>query len=82
MHHSLQLATPLDLGGVVHVIDTLRNIPGVEGVDARYGETRVDVNFDENKTSLQEMSAALHRAGRPPRETPHGHGRCCGSCGG
>lgn len=82
MYHSMQLAAPLDLGGVVHVIDALRSLPGVDGVDARYGETRVDINFDENRTSPQEMAAALERAGHPAREQTRPHGRCCGSCGG
>jgi copper chaperone CopZ len=82
MYHSLQLATPLDLGGVVHVIDALRSLPGVEGVDARYGATRVDVIFDENRTSPQELATALQRAGHPQRAMPHSHGHCCGSCGG
>ena len=81
IRHNMQLADILDLAGVVKVMDALRALPGVEGVDAVSGESHVEVRFDQNRTSLQELGAVLARAGHPERKR-HIDGRCCGSCGG
>lgn len=80
MHHTLQLASALDVAGVSTVLKALRALPGVNGAEAISGANIVAVNFDD-RTSLQEMGAALARAGYPEKQRRHAGG-CCGSCGG
>jgi copper chaperone CopZ len=80
MHHTLHLASALDVAGVSTVLKTLRSLPGVNGVEAISGANIVAVNFDDHRTSLQEMGAVLARAGYPAKQR-HSGGGCCGGCG-
>ena len=80
MHHTLQLNAVLDTAGVNTVLNTLRALPGVDAVEALAGANIVAVSFDDNRTSVQEMGAALARAGHPERPRGHAGGGCCGSC--
>lgn len=82
IHHSLQLASILDVAGVIKVMDALRAVPGVDAVEAMSGERVVEVRFDQNRTSPQELGAVLARSGYPQQAVRHGGGSCCGSCGG
>lgn len=81
MHQTLQLAAALDVAGVSTVLNALRSLPGVNGVEAISGANIVAVNYDDHRTSKQELGAALARAGYPEKQRHHGGG-CCGSCGG
>jgi allophanate hydrolase subunit 1 len=51
-------------------------------VEAVSGERVVEVRFDQNRTSPQELGTVLTRSGYPQQATRHGGGSCCGSCGG
>lgn len=82
MHHRLQLAEPLDVAGVIRVMDTLRALPGVDSVDAASGAKEVEVGFDEQRTSPQELATVLARSGHAIERKPHAGGGCCGGCGG
>lgn len=82
IHHSLQLANILDVAGVTKVMDALRAVPGVDAVEAMSGERVVEVRFDQNRTSPQELGAVLTRSGYPQQAARHAGGGCCGSCGG
>jgi hypothetical protein len=82
IHHSLQLASILDIAGVIKVMDALHAVPGVDAVEAISGERVVEVRFNQDRTSIQELGTVLTRSGYPPQSTGHAHGRCCGSCAG
>jgi copper chaperone CopZ len=82
IHHSLQLASILDVAGVIKVMDALRAVPGVDAVEAVSGERVIEVRYDQHRTSEQEIGAVLVRAGHPTQPRRHAGGSCCGSCGG
>ncbi|MFP5391822.1 MAG: hypothetical protein ACLGI6_09785 [Gammaproteobacteria bacterium] len=82
MQHTLQLAAPLDVAGVTRILNALRALPGVDGAEATSGATTVDIRFDHNLTSIQELGATAARAGFAEQPRRHAHGGCCGSCGG
>lgn len=82
VHHSLQLASILDVAGVIKVMDALRALPGVDAVEAVSGERFVEVRYDQERTSVQEIGTVLARAGHPEQSRRHAGGGCCGSCGG
>ena len=81
MHLNLQLARALDQAGVIHVMDALRAVPGVDAVEAVSGGSSVEIRFDQDRTSVEELSAVLARSGYPV-PVARTAGRCCGSCGG
>jgi hypothetical protein len=81
-HHQLQLATILDLAGAARVLDLLRAVPGVATADAASGQDTVAVQFDQARTSPQELGTVLARAGFPEKRKGHRAGGCCGACGG
>jgi copper chaperone CopZ len=82
LHHQMQLATVLDLAGVTRVLDALHAVPGVSAVEAVSGEDTIAIQFDQNRTSTQELGTVLTRAGYPAKRSAHRDGGCCGSCGG
>lgn len=82
IHHSLHLANILDAAGAIKVMDALCSVPGVDGVEVMSGESVVEVRFDQNRTSPQELGAVLARSGYPQQSARHAAGGCCGACGG
>ena len=83
IHHSLQLSNALDAAGAAQVTEALKAIAGVGSVDAAVGSSRIAITFDEDRTSTQELSTVVARAGQQVRVAkPHGAGSCCGGCGG
>jgi hypothetical protein len=82
LHHHLQLATILDLAGVSRVLDLLHAVPGVAAVEAVSGQDTIAIQFDQDRTSPQELGTVLSRAGYPEKRKSHREGGCCGSCGG
>jgi copper chaperone CopZ len=82
LQHQLQLASTLDPAGVAKVLDALRAVPGVAAVEAFPGQDSVAIQFDQDRTSPQELGTVLARAGYPQKRNSHREGGCCGSCGG
>lgn len=79
MHQSFQLASALDLAGAGRVLDLLRTVPGVQGVHAPAGGSRVEIAFDEGRTSAQQLASLLQEHGYPQAQRSQ---TCCGGCGG
>ncbi len=65
IYHQLQLATILDVAGVIKVMDALCALPGVGGVHLMSGESEIEVRFDRKRTSERELAAVLARSGYP-----------------
>ncbi len=65
IYHSLQLASILDIAGVVKVMDALCAVPGVDGVHIVSGDDVVEVRFDRRRTSQQALASVLARSGYP-----------------
>ncbi|OWW19459.1 heavy-metal-associated domain-containing protein [Noviherbaspirillum denitrificans] len=70
------------------VMRTIKAIDGVSNVSVSYPQNRAIVQFDEDQTAPQEMTAALAKAGFGVRKINLGEqeggscGGCCGKCGG
>lgn len=78
----LQLAGTLDEATAMNVAQVLNTVNGVNKVAISTAGASVDINFNEDQTSLQELRAVLHQAGFAVKKAAHGEGgMCCGSCG-
>ena len=67
------------------VIHKLQNVKGVNDVVVVLESSEVNVQFDEEITSSQELKNVLTQAGYAlsTKKSAHGeNGSCCGSCGG
>jgi copper chaperone CopZ len=67
------------------VSNALMAIKGVNDVTVSLALRNATVKFDEQVTSLQELTASLVRAGYGIEAVTHGEaktGGCCGGCGG
>ncbi|MGV8899804.1 MAG: heavy-metal-associated domain-containing protein [Burkholderiaceae bacterium] len=63
----------------------LQNVKGVNGVVVVLENSEVNVQFDEEITSSQELQNVLTQSGYilSTKKSVHGeNGSCCGSCGG
>jgi CCGSCS motif protein len=79
----VQLKTSLNEDAAMTVARILNSVKGVAKVAIGTASSRVDIAFDEEVTSIQEMRAILHQAGFEVNQPAHGEaGMCCGSCGG
>lgn len=76
---TLSLLNPLDQDGAANAARALAAVKGVLKVSAE--AAAVNVEFDDDVTSLQELRATLQRAGVSVKKPAHGEGMCCGSCG-
>ncbi len=75
----LQLIEPLTDATTPGVVTALKAISGVNNV-ATAG-TRINVDFDEEVTSVQELRTVVQRSGLELKKRVHGEdGACCGSC--
>ena len=79
---TLQLATPADTLVADRINQVLTSIEGVGRVSITPGTRRIGIDYEEGRTSPQELATRLQRAGIDLRETPKAGGGCCGSCGG
>ncbi|NMM36960.1 MAG: heavy-metal-associated domain-containing protein [Glaciimonas sp.] len=67
------------------VIRKLQSVKGVSGVVVVLENSEVNIQFDDQATSAQELQNVLVQAGyaTSPDKLRHGeNGSCCGSCGG
>jgi len=80
---TLTLASPLDQSAALQAAQLLNSLTGVSKVDIATAAGTVNVIFDGNMTSSQEVRAVLQKAGFRIKPLAHGEaGMCCGSCGG
>lgn len=79
---NLSLSASLDQSSAMEAAAVLNAISGVSKVAITTATGSIDVSFDEDVTSLQELRAALQKAGIGAKRRGHGEGMCCGSCGG
>ena len=77
----LQLAGTLDEAAAMNVAQVLNTVKGVNKVAISTAGASVDINFNEDVTSSQELRAILQQAGFAVKKAAHGEGMCCGSCG-
>lgn len=79
----LSLSNALDETSAMEAARVLNSIKGVSKVAITTVTGSIDVSFDDDVTSLQEVRAALQQAGFGVKRSAHGEeGMCCGSCGG
>jgi len=73
----------LNEASAMEAAKVLNAIKGVSKVAITTSTGTINVSFDDEITSLQEVRAALEKAGFGPKRRSHGEeGMCCGSCGG
>ncbi|HJV72826.1 MAG TPA: copper chaperone [Noviherbaspirillum sp.] len=77
----LQLAGTLDEATAMNVAQVLNTVKGVNKVAISTAGASVDINFNEDITSSQELRAVLHQAGFAVKKAHGEGGMCCGSCG-
>jgi CCGSCS motif protein len=76
---TLQFLAPLSETNAVDVSRVLSAIKGVANVAA--ASNGIQIQFDDNLTSIQELRTTLQRAGFDVKKPVHGEdGVCCGSC--
>lgn len=79
---TLQLSGNLDEASAMQVAHALNAINGVSKVAITTAAASVNIDFNEDVTSTQELRAVLQRAGFRVNRLEHGEeGMCCGSCG-
>ncbi|WP_305825670.1 hypothetical protein [Massilia brevitalea] len=82
MEHSLQLNAVLDQSGVDKMLGVLRTMAGIRTVEIAAGSSRVELRYDDDLTSPQEIDTTISRSGFPLLQRATRTGGCCGSCGG
>lgn len=79
---TLQFSGTLDEAAAMSIARILNAVDGVQKVAIATATASVDINFDEDVTSVQELHAALQKAGVGMSTRGHKEaGMCCGSCG-
>ncbi|HYC43367.1 MAG TPA: heavy-metal-associated domain-containing protein [Noviherbaspirillum sp.] len=79
---NLSLSGSLDEASAMEAAMVLNTIKGVSKVAITTATGTINVSFDDEVTSLQEVRAALQKAGFGAKPRGHGEeGMCCGSCG-
>jgi copper chaperone CopZ len=80
---TLQLSGTLDEASAINVARVLNTINGVSKVAIATASSSVDIDFNEDINSTQELRTMLQQAGFGVKKAAHGEGgMCCGSCGG
>ncbi|WP_136417670.1 MULTISPECIES: copper chaperone [Oxalobacteraceae] len=80
---TLSLAGALDEAGALIVARVLNSVKGVSKVGIETAAAKINIDFDDDVTSLQELRTTLQQAGVTLKKVAHGEeGMCCGSCGG
>lgn len=76
---TMQFLAPLSETNAVNVAHVLSAVKGVANVAA--ASNGIQIQFDDNLTSTQELRTLLQRAGFDVKKPAHGEdGVCCGSC--
>ena len=76
---TLQLLAPLTNTTSTEVVSLLNAVKGVS--EAIATGSSLNIRFDQDVTSTQELSTILQRAGFDVQKPVHGEdGVCCGSC--
>jgi hypothetical protein len=79
----LSLIDTLDQAKSFALAQSLNGVGGVAKIAIQTAAGTVNVDFDETRTSVQELRAVLHGAGFRVKRPAHGEaGMCCGGCGG
>lgn len=79
---TLQLSGTLDESAAMNVARVLNAVKGVSKVAIVTASASVNIDFDDDVTSTQELRTALQQAGIGMKKPAHGEaGMCCGSCG-
>ena len=79
---NLSFISPLDETRAMDAARVLNSINGVSKVAITTASGTVNVGFDDDVTSIQEVRTALLKAGFAVKRSGHGEeGMCCGSCG-
>lgn len=79
---TIDMAGPINETSAQQAAAVLQNIPGLAKIAISTTAGSIDVSYDDEQTSVQEMRALLQRAGFTLKPGGHGQGGCCGSCGG
>lgn len=79
---TLQLLGTLDEASAMNAAQALKGISGVSKVSISTANASIDVDFDDEITSTQELRRSLQQAGFALKRPAHAEGMCCGSCGG
>ncbi|HJV84256.1 MAG TPA: hypothetical protein VJ698_02185 [Noviherbaspirillum sp.] len=79
---TLSLSGALDEAGAMTVARVLNAVKGVSKVAIATADAKINIDFDDDVTSLQELRTTLTQAGVSLKKVAHGEeGMCCGSCG-
>jgi allophanate hydrolase subunit 1 len=78
MQHDFQFSAPLAFADIERLTSALCTLPGVRGIDLQPGGREMHVEFDEDATSTQAITAALMGAGYA--EANKERSGCCGGC--
>lgn len=79
---TLQLLGALDEAAALNVARVLNAVNGVNKVAIATASASVNVDFNDDVTSAQEMRTVLQQAGFGLKRAHGEAGTCCGSCGG
>lgn len=79
---TIEMAGPMDEASAQQAAAVLQRIAGLTKVSISTAAGSIDVSYDGEQTSVQEMRALLQRAGFTLKPGGHAQGGCCGSCGG
>ena len=80
---TLRLSGALDETGALEIARVLNTLSGVSKIAIATAAGAINVTYDENVTSMQEVRTVLKKAGLAAKRLEHGEeGMCCGSCGG
>lgn len=78
---NLSLSNALDETSAMEAARVLNSIRGVSKVAITTATGTINIGFDDEVTSLQEVRTALQRAGFGVKRAHGEEGMCCGSCG-
>lgn len=78
---TLQLSGTLDESAAMNVARVLNAVKGVSKVAIVTASASVNIDFDDDVTSTQELRTALQQAGFGMKRAHGEAGMCCGSCG-
>ena len=80
---TLRLSSALDESGAREIAHVLNTLSGVSKIAITTSTGAIEIAYDENVTSMQEVRTVLEKAGLATKRREHGEeGMCCGSCGG
>ena len=78
---NLSLLNVLDETSAMDAARVLNAVNGVKKVAITTSNSSIEVGFDDETTSIQEVRTALQKAGFGVKRAHGEEGMCCGSCG-